>query len=226
MDGKLLEVRAASGCLHILSLWENDRVTGALCVEKTEWVGLKHPGRIWQQFMGGRWELPLRPSGKESACNVGATGNAGSIPGLGRSPGEGHGNPVQYSCLENPMDRRAWWATVHRVAKSQTWLKQLSTHACRHVCTQGWKKALSCRVMGKRDVGGGAGWLDGPQPSHRGKKSRIGEVKPLVLFVCVLPLGLFSSCSGLGLISSCCGFSYWGSWALECAGFSSCGTPA
>ena len=46
----------------------------------------------------------------------------GLIPGSGRSPGEGNGNPLQYSCLENPMDRRAWWATVRRVRKSQTWL--------------------------------------------------------------------------------------------------------
>ena len=45
------------------------------------------------------------------------------IPGLGRSPGVGHGNTVQYSCLENPMDRGAWWAIVHRVSKSQTQLK-------------------------------------------------------------------------------------------------------
>jgi len=51
-----------------------------------------------------------------------------SIPELGRSPGEGHGNPFQYSCLENPMDRGAWWATVYRVTKSQTQVKQLSTH--------------------------------------------------------------------------------------------------
>ena len=43
-------------------------------------------------------------------------GDAGSIPGLGRSPGGGHGNPFQYSCLENPMDKEAWWATVHSVA--------------------------------------------------------------------------------------------------------------
>ena len=47
-------------------------------------------------------------------------GDMSSIPGLGRSPGEGHGNPLQYSCLENPMDRGAWWATVPRVAQSQT----------------------------------------------------------------------------------------------------------
>ena len=54
---------------------------------------------------------------KESACNA---GDLGSIPGSGRSPGEGNGNPLQYSCLENSMDGGAWWATVHGVAKSQT----------------------------------------------------------------------------------------------------------
>ena len=55
--------------------------------------------------------------------------DAGSIPGSWRAPGRQHGNPLQYSCLENPLDRGAWRATVHMVAKSQTWLKQLSTHA-------------------------------------------------------------------------------------------------
>ena len=54
---------------------------------------------------------------------------AGLIPGSARSPGGGHGNPLQYSCLENPMDREAWWATVHGVAKSQTSLKRLSMQA-------------------------------------------------------------------------------------------------
>ena len=52
----------------------------------------------------------------------------GSIPGPGRFPGGGHGKPLQYSCLENPMDRGTWQATVHRVTKSQTWVKQLNTH--------------------------------------------------------------------------------------------------
>ena len=54
---------------------------------------------------------------KESACNV---GDLGSVPGLGRSPGGGHGNPLQSSCLENPMDRGAWFATVHGVEKCWT----------------------------------------------------------------------------------------------------------
>ena len=61
--------------------------------------------------------FPCGLAGKESACNV---GDLSLIPGLGRSPAEGNGNPLQYSCLENPMDRGAWWATVHRVTKSQT----------------------------------------------------------------------------------------------------------
>ena len=55
--------------------------------------------------------------------SAGDVRDVGLIPGSGRSPGEGNGNPVQYSCLENPMNRGAWWATVHRVAKSQTQLK-------------------------------------------------------------------------------------------------------
>ena len=58
--------------------------------------------------------------------------DATSIPGLGRSPGEGNRNPFPYSCLENPMDRGAWWATVHRVAESQTRRKQVSMHAHMH----------------------------------------------------------------------------------------------
>jgi len=54
--------------------------------------------------------------------------DAGSIPGTRRSPGGGHGNPLQYSCLENPMGRGTWQATIHRVAKSRTQLKRLSTY--------------------------------------------------------------------------------------------------
>ena len=57
-------------------------------------------------------------------------GDKDLIPGLGRSPGEGNGNPLQYSCLENPIDRGAWWATALRVTNSQTHLKLLSMHSC------------------------------------------------------------------------------------------------
>ena len=59
---------------------------------------------------------------KNLSANAGDARDTGLILGLGRSPGEGHGNPLQYACLENPMDRGAWWATVHMVAKSQTGL--------------------------------------------------------------------------------------------------------
>ena len=54
---------------------------------------------------------------KNPPANAGDTRDTGSIPGLGRSPGAGNGNPLQYSCLGNPMDRRAWWAIIHEVAK-------------------------------------------------------------------------------------------------------------
>ena len=74
--------------------------------------------------------------GKESACNVGALG---SIPGSGRSPVEENGYPLQYSCLENPMDRRAWWTTVHGVTKSLTWLRTntFPSLSFSRLCSQG-----------------------------------------------------------------------------------------
>ena len=82
---------------------------------------------------------------KNLSANAGDAGGVGLIPGSGRSPGGGKGNPLQNSCLENPMDRGAWWATVHSVAKSWTWLKQLSTaqhiyiHTHIYVIAQSWK---------------------------------------------------------------------------------------
>ena len=75
----------------------------------SKWYGTNE----YQDFPGGS-------SSKESAYNVGATGDTDSISKLGRSPGGGHGNPLQYSYLENPMDRGTWRATVHRITKSQT----------------------------------------------------------------------------------------------------------
>ena len=67
--------------------------------------------------------FPGGSEGKASACNA---GDPGLIPGLGRSPGEGNSNPLQYSWLENPMDGGAWWATVHGVAKSRTRLSDFT----------------------------------------------------------------------------------------------------
>ena len=84
---------------------------------------LSHPPcfLLWFSCLRG---FPLNSVGKESACN---TGDLGSIPGSGRSPREGNGNPLQYSCLENPMDRGAWWATVHVVARvGHNWVTSLS----------------------------------------------------------------------------------------------------
>ena len=69
------------------------------------------------------WGFPGGSEGKASACN---TGDPGSIPGSGRSPGEGNGNPLQYSCLGNPMDGGTWWATVHGVTESQMQLSDIT----------------------------------------------------------------------------------------------------
>ena len=84
-------------------------------LDMTEWLSLHNL-------------IVLNSAGKESACNA---GDLGSIPGLGRSPGGGHDNPFHCFCLENLMDRGAWWATVHRVAKSRT---QLSMHTYMMTC--------------------------------------------------------------------------------------------
>ena len=66
------------------------------------------------------------PGGSEVKASASNVGDPGSISGSGRSPGEGNGNPLQYSFLENPMDREAWWATVHGVTKSRTQLSDFT----------------------------------------------------------------------------------------------------
>ena len=80
---------------------------------------------------------------KNLPARAGGMRNESLIPGLGRSPGGGgHGNPLQYSCVENPMDRRVWWATVHRVTKSQIQLSDLActyTHIYIHTHTVNMK---------------------------------------------------------------------------------------
>ena len=90
-------------------------------IPKTSSSLVVHPlGHLWmsQLVPNSQFSYLINGSGgKEAICNA---GDPGSIPGWGRSFGEGNGNPLQYSCLENPSDRGAWWATVHGVAKSQT----------------------------------------------------------------------------------------------------------
>ena len=98
--------------------------------------------------------FPHSSVGKEFACNA---GDVGSIPGLGRSLGEGNGNPLQYSCLENPMDGEVWWAAVHGVAEGRTRLsdfpftfhfhaleKEMATHS----------SVLAWRIPGTGEPGG------------------------------------------------------------------------
>ena len=91
--------------LALKSLWKNLKVLSNCC--DSGWI---------HRFKNA-------PEDKTSTCSA---GDWGSLPGLGRFPGEGNGNLLQYSCLENPMDRGAWWATVRRVAKSQTWLSDFT----------------------------------------------------------------------------------------------------
>ena len=98
------------------------------------------------------------PGGSEvtaSACNV---GDLDLIPGLGRSPGEGNGNPLQHSCLENPMDGEAWWATVHRVTKSRTQLSDFTFHF--HVTCPG-RSIIALHMWSKRERKNGNKWEGG-----------------------------------------------------------------
>ena len=81
------------------------------------------------------YRLPWWLSGKELSCSAGDAGDSAFIPGLGKSPGRGHGNPLQLSCLENPMAWGDWKATVHWVTKCQTRVKWLSTHIYMYVCS-------------------------------------------------------------------------------------------
>ena len=122
--------------------------TLAPCPEEEAVIQMISSEQKWQQAgniqeMALLWDIPWKCiftkdrlpwwlSNKEPTRNAGVTGDAVSIPGSGRSPGGGYGNPPWYSCLENPTDRGAWRAAVHGVAKGQTRLKQLSTHTHTH----------------------------------------------------------------------------------------------
>ena len=89
-------------------------------------MGSHRVGHDWSDLAaaGSPRGFPGSSVGKESACNA---GDSGSIPGLGRFSRGGHGNPLQYSCLENPGDGGAWWAVIYGFAQSRTWLKWLSS---------------------------------------------------------------------------------------------------
>ena len=101
-------------------IWENqtDRTPAFMgfshCWEKQSTHKISDSDLKKRNLCSNLRSFPHSSAGKKSACNA---GDLGSIPGLGRSPGEGNGNPLQYSCLENSMDRAAWWATVHGVAR-------------------------------------------------------------------------------------------------------------
>ena len=103
-------------------------------------------------WLYGKWGLPWWISGKESACNEGVAKDIGTIPGSGRFPWGEHGHPLRYSCLENPIDRGAWRAIVHRVAKSRTWLTDFTLYGKHlyYICSIyiKWKwKSLSCTQL-------------------------------------------------------------------------------
>ena len=102
-DGNLLYTTGKSA-------WCCDDLDGGIGV----WVGRRSKR---EEFYGS--------NSKESACSA---GDLGLVPGLGRFPGEGNGHPLQYSCLENSMDKGAWWATVNGVTKSQTQLSNYHLH--------------------------------------------------------------------------------------------------
>ena len=115
--------------------WRSLRESG--CKGAFSQGGVKKPrrecGSLSAPHLSHQGSQPHSTSGKEPACQFRLeVRDTSSIPGSGRSPGGGHGNPLQYSCLENPMDRGDWRAAVHRVAYSRTWIKGLSIHAAPH----------------------------------------------------------------------------------------------
>ena len=114
-----------SGCLTIMmclykELWRHK-------VKISIWLRKHRPG--FMESYKYVWASQLMLVVMNLPANEGDIRDADSILGLERSPAGGHGNPLQYSCLEKPMNRRAWWVRVHRTAKSQTWLRWLSTHS-------------------------------------------------------------------------------------------------
>ena len=112
----VLAVKVSDLCRLRTTVCPCELIWGLPCLMSCVWIlHVMKPLSLLLGFPGGS-------DGKESACSAVYTGDAGSIPGSGRSPEEGNCYLLQYSCLENSMDWRAWWATVHGVTKSWTWL--------------------------------------------------------------------------------------------------------
>ena len=124
-ESEKVKVKVAQSCLTLCNPMDYT-VHGILQARILQGVAFPFSRGIFPT-QGLKPGLPLSfPDGSEvkvSACNA---GDLGLIPGSGRSPEEEKGNPLQYSCLENPMDRGAWWATVHRITKSQTGLSDFT----------------------------------------------------------------------------------------------------
>ena len=115
------------GTLQPMDLQESD-TTERLSTQSTHKTDLNSNSGSF--FLRTRKGFPGGSDSKESACN---TGDLGAIPGLGRSPGVGNGNTLQYPCLENPMDREAWRAVVHRLTKKSDMTEHTHTHTHTHL---------------------------------------------------------------------------------------------
>ena len=116
------------------------------------WVQDNCSLRIWNEYEFTYYQG--FPGGSEVKASAWNAGDLGSIPGLGRSPGGGNGTPLQYSCLENPMDGGAWWAIAHGVAKSQTWLSDFTFTFHFHALEKAM--ATHSRVLARRIPGTGS----------------------------------------------------------------------
>ena len=125
VNNVLLKLLVSNYFMHIANVWYITVRTvlwsECLCSPKTHTEVLTPPPPPPKVMVSGLNHLWMGfPGGSEVKASAHNAGDLGLIPGSGRSPGEGNGNPLQYSCLENPMDRGAWWAAVHGVAKSRT----------------------------------------------------------------------------------------------------------
>ena len=129
--------------MHIYGIYKNG--TSEPSRELGDTVGNGEGGKNWEscidRYARSCVDFPGGVVVKKPPANAKDVRNAGSIPEWGRSPGGGHGNPLQYSCLENPMNRGAWQTMVHRVAQSWTQLKWPSTQAC----VKSWEAAIKHR---------------------------------------------------------------------------------